>query len=64
MPVQTIDHEDENVRIATARLAQEAKLAFRYGVRGVSDITEQFTVASNGNSRLLQQRPFDVRCSC
>lgn len=39
---------DENVRIAAARLAQEARQLGSYGRRGVTDVTEQFSAASKG----------------
>jgi hypothetical protein len=40
--------EDANIKIAAARLAQEARQLVSYGKRGVTDITEQFTAASKG----------------
>lgn len=46
--------EDENVRMAKARLAQEANAALSYGRRGVSNITEQFNAASKGEQSHLR----------
>ena len=40
--------EDASIKIAAARLAQEARQLASYGKRGVTDITEQFTAASKG----------------
>jgi hypothetical protein len=40
--------EDANIKIAAARLAQEARQLASYGKRGVTDVTEQFTAASKG----------------
>ena len=40
--------EDASIKIAAARLAQEARQLASYGKRGVTDITEQFTAASRG----------------
>jgi hypothetical protein len=40
--------EDASIKIAAARLAQEARQLTSYGKRGVTDITEQFNAASKG----------------
>ncbi|KAM0713949.1 hypothetical protein Q7P37_010912 [Cladosporium fusiforme] len=39
-------NQDENIKIASSRLAQEARQAASFGRRGVKDITEQFSAAS------------------
>jgi hypothetical protein len=44
---------DENIKIAAARLAQEARQLGSYGRRGVTDVTEQFSAASKGMYRCL-----------
>lgn len=38
--------EDASIKIAAARLAQEARQLASYGKRGVTEVTEQFTAAS------------------
>lgn len=38
---------DDQVNVAASRLAQEAQQALHLGSRGVTDITREFTAASN-----------------
>jgi hypothetical protein len=46
LAISSESNDDANLRIAAARLAQEARQTASYGRRGVVDVTAQFTAAS------------------